>query len=144
MLPMGCSPTMTGFGKNTKANLFLGDMELLYWPTLRSRILYWQSRLPPPNLSPFLPRGKAYVIVRWLSQPSSYFLFVPFLHGSLPIPSHIGISLNEVLTCVILFWCLLLGRSSLVHTVNSVVLKLHRVLESPGGFVKTQMAGPPT
>lgn len=46
--------------------------------------------------------------------------------------------------CVILFRCLLFGRSSLVNTINSVVLKLHRVLESPGGFVKTQMAGPPT
>ena len=55
----------------------LGDIGLLYWPTLISRILHHQSRQPLPNLlSPFLPQD----------QTSSYFPFILFLHDSQASP----------------------------------------------------------
>ena len=51
----------------------LGDIGLLYWPALISRILHHQSGQPLPNLlSPFLPQD----------QTSSYFPFILFLHDS--------------------------------------------------------------
>ena len=64
------------------------------------------------------------------------------MHDSQPLSSNRGISINEVLTCFVLPWCLLFGRPSLGHTTNTAVLKSQSILESPGGFVKPQMAGP--
>jgi len=138
---MSCSLAVTRSGKNTKANLFLGAGALLYWPTLSSKIPQRQSRLLPPNvLSPF--PGQNPTVVLWVSQPSSYFRCVPFLLVSLPISSPVGVPFNEGLTCPILFWCLLLGRPSLVPSTQAAVLKLQHVLESSGGLVKPQIAGP--
>ena len=64
------------------------------------------------------------------------------MHDSQPLSSNRGISINEVLKCFILPWCLLLGRPGQGHTINTAVLKRQCILESPGGFVKPQMAGP--
>lgn len=107
------------------------------WPTMNSWIPQWQSRQLPPNLSPSLPLGQTWMVVWWFSQNPSYFLSVPFLHGSCPVTCHSEISLNEILTYFILF-----GGSTSWHTINTVVLKPQPAFESPGRPVKTEIAGP--